>query len=131
MGILLDLKALMNKILSCLWIPIDTGVWKGRKYLDGTFDIWREYTGSPAGGAHYTTINGFYGYYDTDFYFPLDCRPITTNYFLQVTWQIGSGFNIDCSGFGRLLDKFNIYALSTAANISTYSASIYIHGRWK
>lgn len=128
---MLDLKALMNKILSCLWIPINTGVWKGRKYLDGTFDIWREYTGSPAGGAHYTTINGFYGYYDNDFYFPLDCRPITTNYFLQVTWQIGSGFNIDCSGLARSLDKFNIYALSTAANISTYSASIYIHGRWK
>lgn len=131
MGILLDLKALMNKILSCLWIPINTNGWKGRKYLDGTFDIWREYTGSPAGGKHYTTVNGFYGYYDTEFYFPTNCRPITKNYYLRVTWQIGSGFSIDCSGYNRLLNKFNIYALSTAANISTYSANIYIHGKWK
>lgn len=128
---MLDLKKLLTKTLGCCYSLGTDGYWEWKKYADGTFEMWRHYGGAPTTGTHYTTMNGFYGYYVTGFTFPSSCSPVNANYFIKTTWWVGSGFTIDASGLGRTATGFTIYCLATASNQTTVFADIYIAGRWK
>ena len=74
--------------------------WYYKKYADGTFDMWKKYSGAPATGTHYSTYNNFYGYYIQTGNFPTNCKPIDTNYCIHSTWQITNGFAIQAGHLG-------------------------------
>lgn len=128
---MLDLKKLLTKTLGCCYSLGTDGYWEWKKYTDGTFEMWRHYGGAPTTGSHYTTINGFYGYYVSGFNFPSSCKPTNANYFVKTSWWIGSGFALDATGLGKTATGFNTYALATASSQTTVTADIYVAGRWK
>lgn len=43
---MLDLKALLSKILGCCYIKGTSGGWKYKKYLDGTVELWGYFSGT-------------------------------------------------------------------------------------
>ena len=129
---MIDLKKLLEKILSCMYTTGTSGNWHWRKYVDGTFDAWVYYSGSPYGGTHYYYASPFYGYRVEAIYFPTNMKPIDTNYQVYVRWQIGNGFV--CSSHSltaKTLDYFNVYTLGNAGSQSTVNFHAHIHGRWK
>jgi hypothetical protein len=108
------------------------GTWSWRKWSDGLLELQRFYNGPPTTGSHYTTVNGFYGYYVYGFTFPSDAQPIDAHYSVMADWAIGSGFSI----FGgtvssKAVTGFSLYALSTAASQSVVRIGIYIRAKWK
>ena len=108
------------------------GTWTWRKWSDGLLELQRFYNGPPTTGSHYTTVNGFYGYYVTGFTFPSSAKPIDNGYSVMADWAIGSGFSI----FGgtvssKAVTGFTLYALSTASGQSVVRIGIYIRAKWK
>lgn len=136
----------LNQASTITWKNVPAGVadyivekgsasyWKWTKYNSGEFDMWVDWSGAPDGGTgtHYTTINGFYGYYSSGYTFPSGCKPIDTNYYIHTDWTIGSGFTMDA---GTVTTKtttgYSVYALSTAGNVTSVTVRSHIHGRWK
>lgn len=109
-----------------------TGVWTWRKWSDGLLELQRFYNGPPTTGSHYTTVNGFYGYYVTGFTFPSDAKPISNDYSIMADWAIGTGFSIFCGPVSsKAVTGFTLYALSTASGQSVVKIGIYIRAKWK
>lgn len=136
----------LNQASSITWQIVPAGVadyiveigsssyWRWVKYNSGEFDMWVTWSGTPDGGTgtHYTTVNGFYGYYSAGYTFPSGCKPIDANYQITTEWVIGSGFTMDCgAAMSRTTTGFNLYALATAGNVTTITLRSHIHGRWK
>lgn len=129
---MLDLKKLLEKILNCMYTTGTENGWFWRKYVDGTFDMWRTYTGAPTTGSHYVLIGGWAGYYVEGISLPSGCLPVSTQYQVCSTWEIGAGFSLTSdTAVGQSLTGFNLYVLSTASSQSTITVHIYVHGYWK
>lgn len=108
------------------------GTWTWRKWSDGLLELQRFYNGAPNTGTHYTTVNGFYGYYVSGFTFPSDAQPISNDYSIMADWAIGTGFSIFCGTVSsKAVTGFTLYALSTASGQSTVKIGIYIRAKWK
>lgn len=102
------------------------------KYTDGTFELWGDYTGAPTGGSHYTTVNGFYGYYSAGWTFPSDCKPININYRVFADWYVGAGFTVPAgTANSKGTSSFNVYALATAGSQTSIRVNLCVIGRWK
>lgn len=76
---------------------INNGIWIGRKWASGKFELYIYYSGVPTGGKHYWTLanNILYGYRVEGFAFPQGWKPLGTTYNVTVNWNIGSGFSMD------------------------------------
>ena len=108
------------------------GTWSWKKWSDGLLELQRFYNGPPSTGSHYTTVNGFYGYYVQGFTFPSDAQPIDAYYSIMADWAIGSGFSIFCGTVSsKAVTVFSLYSLSTAASQSVVRIVIYIPAKWK
>lgn len=100
------------------------GIWTYRKWNSGIAECWGE---SEHTIAHYTTFNGFYGYYvDIDLPFTFAAVPIKT-----FTPQVGSGFSIPAANMSDSTTKVRLYTLSSASGTNTVKGTIYVKGRWK
>lgn len=131
---MLDLKKLFEKILGCVYESGTDGVWTWKKYSDGTFDMWRNFTGTPSSGTHYIQLGtGYYGYYVAGFTYPNDCKPVTTgNIQVYSMWTIGNGFAIPGGTvWAPTLTGFSLYAVATSPNVTSVSVDVYVHGHWK
>ncbi len=111
---------------------INDGIWIGRKWASGKFELYISYSGVPTGGKHYWTLanNILYGYRVEGFVFPQGWKPLGTTYNVTVNWNIGSGFSMD-STYGYNANGFNIYALATQADVTNVQAKVLVTGYWK
>ena len=104
-----------------------SGIWTYRKWASGIAECWGIGTATL---THYTTAEGFYGYY-TDFALPSGLfTSITTHTYIAT---VGTGFAMPASGQSSSTTKFRVYALAVASGSGSKSCTFDMHaiGRWK
>jgi len=102
-----------------------TNGWKWEKWNSGKYICWGIFTETQ---THYTTVAGFYGYYSSQFNYPIVFPepPI-----IHFNCKIGNGFAAPAGDVMRSSSVARCYALSTA-NGSVYCVwELYVVGRWK
>lgn len=137
MGDVLDLKALLSKILDALKVdyvveegtatPDSYGTWTYRKWKSGVAECWRDFSSGTFAPA--TAVGGFYGRVLTTYYFPTGlfiARP--EGFFNLSSW--GTGYF-----WGQMrLTSATTYQVAVWRNDNASSpalGSIYAIGYWK
>lgn len=102
-----------------------TNGWKWEKWYSGKYICWGIFTDER---THYTTVNGFYGYYSSDFLYPITFPepPI-----IHFNCKVGSGFAAPAGDVARSSSTARCYALSTASGTVACVWEMYVVGRWK
>ena len=113
---------------------VDEGIennWRYVKYSDGRFEMSRVYSGAPTGGSHYATVGNLYGYMVENIAFPSSCKPINTNYHVDDTWIVDSGFAMSAGTVNsKTTSKFTVYCLASSASRTTVNVNIHVTGLW-
>ena len=125
----ISLKKVLAKLLSTKMVIESgtSGIWTYRKWSDGTAECWGRAVKTL---SHYTTSNGFYGYY-TDFAFPSDLFIAGSTPTHTYTATVGSGFGIAAGGQSTTNTNMRVYALSSASGSQSCTFDIVAKGRWK
>lgn len=99
--------------------------WKWEKWNSGKYICYGIFTDTC---SHYTIVTPFYGYYSTNFPYPITFPepPI-----VLFNCKIGNGFGMPAGDVMRSSSAVRCYALSTARDIVTCVWEIYVVGRWK
>ena len=137
-GILLDLKALLTKILDALKADyvVEQGnalnssniSWWYRKWNSGILETGCYWSGTV---RNYITVSSFGGY-NTQFTFPTSVQPVDNNYQISADITIGNGFAIYGGTVNnKQIGYFTIYYLSTASGSQTGKFWVSVKGRWK
>lgn len=103
----------------------ETNGWKWEKWNSGKFICWGTFNDTR---THYTTVNGFYGYYSSDFEYPITFPEAPIVHF---NCKVGSGFAAPAGDVARSTVQARCYALSTASGEVTCYWELYVVGRWK
>lgn len=102
-----------------------TNGWKWEKWNSGKYICWGLFRDTR---THYTTINGFYGYYSSDFKYPITFPEAPIVHF---NCKVGSGFAVPAGDVAMSTIQARCYALSTASGQVACSWELYVVGRWK
>lgn len=99
--------------------------WRYEKWNSGKYICWGTFSDTR---SSYTTVNGFYGYYSSDFRYPITFPepPI-----IHFNCKIGSGFGAPAGDVLRSSSVARCYALGTASGEVACVWEIYVVGRWK
>ena len=102
-----------------------TNGWNWEKWDSGKYICWGIFQDTR---AHYTLVNGFYGYYSSDFKYPITFPepPI-----IHFNCKVGSGFAAPAGDVARSSSTARCYALSTASGEVACVWEMYVVGRWK
>lgn len=137
MGDVLDLKALLSKILDALKVdyiveegtatPDSYGVWGYRKWNSGIAECWR--TTQTASFAPTTAVGGFYGRVLSGYSFPTGLFITTPQAFVDV-WYWGTGWFWG-QARNTTTSTYNIAVWKNVNAADSFYASIYAIGTWK
>lgn len=125
---MLDLKALLTKILKCLYTSGTDNGWTYKKYMDGTYEAWTQYN---ATGLNLTTASAG-TYYSTAGVkrFPLPSFISTVPYILtQETASMSSGIWI----YQAQRNNTNLevwYRAHASTTNGVCNGMFYIRGTW-
>lgn len=127
---MLDLKALLTKILGCCYTESTSGNWRYRKWATGLAEMW--YTGSPGSYTVGTARGNLYsgGWITYTYPITLAAEPyfvstsvtLTTDAYVVLTQtQQAASSNV----------KIRIVSSGSMAANTNYLIKIYVTGRWK
>lgn len=99
--------------------------WRYEKWNSGKYICWGTFQDTR---THYTTVNGFYGYYSSDFPYPITFPepPI-----IHFNCKVGNGFAAPAGDVLRSSSLARCYALSTASGEVSCAWEMYVVGKWK
>ena len=102
-----------------------TGGWNWEKWNSGKYICWGTFRDTR---THYTMVNGFYGYYSSDFKYPIT---FPTAPIIHFNCKVGSGFAAPAGDVAMSTVQARCYALSTASGEVACAWEMYVVGRWK
>lgn len=125
---MLDLKALLSKILGCCYIKGTSGNWTYKKYLDGTLEQW--YIGNPGAYTVGTARGNWYSGGNLTFTYPIS---FTSSPVVNASLSIGTTAYVvmfQLNGFNETFCQGRIVAGSSIAQNSNYWIFIHAIGKW-
>lgn len=126
---MLDVKALLTKILGCSYTYGTSGNWKYKKYADGTLEQW--YTGNPGTYTVGTARGNMYSGGNLTYTFPIAfaSSPTVTHSVMLVTdaYVVLSQMN----GVTTTNCQIRIVAGSSLSANVNYQIKIHAIGTWK
>ena len=102
-----------------------TNGWDWEKWNSGKYTCNAIFTDTC---THYTIVTPFYGFYSTNFPYPIT---FPTAPIVLFNCKIGNGFGMPAGDVMRSTTACRCYALSTAKDTVTCVWEIYVIGRWK
>ena len=125
---MLDLKALLSKILGCCYTKGTSGNWTYRKYLDGTLECWYHggtgaYTVGTARGSLYSGGNMTYTYPVAFAELPSVTCGVTLSTDSYVVWAQEKGYT-------KTDITIRIVSSGSIAQNSGYTVHIHAIGKW-
>ena len=102
-----------------------TNGWKWEKWNSGKYICYGIFTDTC---THYTIVTPFYGFYSTNFPYPITFPEAPIVLF---NCKIGNGFGMPAGDVMRSTTAARCYALSTAKDTVTCVWEMYVVGRWK
>lgn len=102
-----------------------SGIWSYEKWLSGKY-VCRTIKTEEC--THYTTVNGFYGFFSSNIAYPIT---FPTSPVVIFNAKIGNGFAIPAGDVAMNQNYCRCYGLSTASGTVYCSWEIEVTGQWK
>ena len=125
---MLDLKALLTKLLGCAYITGTSGVWTYKKYGDGTAECWCRYSGSMAINTAAASYGGYRSAELSILNFPFTFASVPT-----VIATAGSSQGFWVNNIATTTTTGGKFYLSCGSSLAaaTRIVNFHVYGRWK